>query len=316
MPSSPPNPTSPPPRLTGPIFEAIHGALHGRFEYDRFRTGALSRAGFANFLDHSANDLIAGGVPPNDVHFAKRFPRSHENFVHDALAALVDRGLLPHTRYDPKHAAEARHAAARYDHAGYATYIYPEEGMLLHAIAEIVQPRRVVFLGSYYGYWACWALPEIVRAGGTAVLVDPDPLVQAVARGNLVAASIAQHVELVVDTGQAYLSRTADLFDLVVLDAEGRRDDPDPSSRGKRVYQPLLAHVLPRMTADALLVCHNILLSDHSGTPFLRGIVARNRDELRTFIDLVGREIDGFTELASTEGVGVGRRRRQRVRGT
>ena len=72
-----------------------------------------------------------------------------------------------------------------YDHGPFRTYIYPEEARLLFAIADILRPKAAIFLGSYYGYWARAPLAVIARHGGRAVLVDPDPQAQAVARRNL-----------------------------------------------------------------------------------------------------------------------------------
>ncbi len=41
-----------------------------------------------------------------------------------------------------------------------------------------------MFLGSYYGYWAAWAVPAVAARGGRVTLVDPDPTACAVARRN------------------------------------------------------------------------------------------------------------------------------------
>lgn len=297
-------------RVTGPLFDAVERVLLPRGEYRRFREGTLPRADYARFLDRSAGALMAAGVPAADVHFAKRFPASIDGFVGGALADLVRRGVLPTDRYDRALLTRTRATAARYEHGGNSTYIYPEEAQLLFALANIAKPRRAVFLGSYYGYWAHWALPSIASGSGRAVLVDPDEAVQRVAAANLARSEYADAAELITTTGERFLDGTRELFDLVVLDAEGPRDHPDPEQRGKRIYRLHLEHVLPRLAPGALVVCHNILLTDHSGAAFFDGVLARNRDELGPFLALAERELEGFTEYASTEGVGVGRRRR------
>jgi predicted O-methyltransferase YrrM len=298
-----------PPRrkVVGPIFNAVDQVLHQRQEYIQFRTGVLPRSAFGLFLDGMAEELVAHGVPAADVHFAKRYPHSEETFVDEALSDLVARGMIDTAQYDRALFAATQAEAARFDHDGYSTYIYPEEARLLFALTDIVKPRRALFLGSYYGYWASWALPPLLRGGGRAVLVDPDERVHRVARANLAAAGRSHAVELATTTGERFLEETRELFDFVVLDAEGPRDHPDPEQRGKRVYRPLLQHVLPRLAPGALLVCHNILLSDHSGASFFQGVIERNRDELGPFMALAGREFEGFTSYPSTEGVGVGR---------
>jgi predicted O-methyltransferase YrrM len=300
----------------GPLFDTVHRGLSGHDDYRRFRAGTLPRADFARFLDSVADELVSLGVPAEDVHFAKRYPSSIMAFVNDALSDLVRRGVIARADFDQRRLAAVEASAARFDHHGLRTYIYPEEARLIFALAEIVKPCRALFLGSYYGYWAHWVLPAVVDAGGRAVLVDPDPRVQEVARASLADARISEAVELAVTTGERFLAEARDEFDFVVLDAEGPRDHPNPEQRGKRVYRPLLEHALPRLAPRALLVCHNILFSDHSGDGFFASVIERNRDELGPFLAVVEREFDGFVEYPSTEGVGVGWRRGVRARPT
>jgi predicted O-methyltransferase YrrM len=300
--------------VTGPVFEIVHSVLKSRKEYQSFLNGGASSE-FSAFLDSVAPELVAAGLPADDVQFAKRFPRSEKAFVRDALKTLVDRGILPSSDYDEDgYHALADEIRAQYDHGPFRTYIYPEESRLLFAIADIVRPKSVVFLGSYYGYWARAALAVIAQHGGRAVLVDPDPNVQDVARRNLKSAGLLDSVELAVTTGQEYLVETEALFDLVVLDAETPRDHPDPQLSGKAVYGPLLQHALPRMTSGAILVCHNYLFEDVANCDYFDGIIVRNKDELGLFLSIAAEEFPNLTECTSTEGVGVGKRTRTLTR--
>ncbi len=294
---------------SGPVFAIAQSVLATRPEYRSFLDGG-PRGAFNFFLNSIAPDLIAAGLPPDDVQFAKRYPRSQTAFVREALRRLTGIGILPQPDYDEtgyeRLAAQIRDA---YDHGPFRTYIYPEEARLLFAIADILRPRSAIFLGSYYGYWARAPLSVIARHGGRAVLVDPDPKAQDVARHNLQSAGLTDAVEFAVTTGQDYLQETADRYDLVVLDAETPRDFPDPQQRGKAVYGPLLQNALARMTADATLVCHNYLFEDVAGCRFFDRIIERNRGEMAAFLDIAAREFAGLEECTSTEGIGVGKRR-------
>jgi GNAT superfamily N-acetyltransferase len=95
-----------------------------------------------------------------------------------------------------------------------------------------------------------------------------------------------------------------------VIDAELPRTHPDPELRGKGLYRALLDAALPRFAPTAHVVAHNILLADATGDAVLAEAAARNAGELGPFRALAARELDGFAELASTEGVGVGVRAR------
>ncbi|CAJ3410683.1 O-methyltransferase [Burkholderia pseudomallei] len=300
--------------FSGPIFDLVDGVLRDAPEYRGFRAGAQSRAEFAAFLERVRMQLVGRGVPANDVHFAKRFPVSIDAAVEHAFAELAPMGLARPAGFPAVCARAAARIGRGFDHQGLGTYIYPEEGRLLLAIALAFQPRNAVFLGSYYGYWAAWALPAIVACGARAVLVDPDPRVAEVARRSLARLYPGARVEIVCDTGEHYLAGGGGPFDLVVLDAELPRDHVDPTRRGKGVYAHLLRAALPRLAERSLLVCHNILFRDHSGCAFFDDVIARNREELAPFLALVAREYDCFVECPTTEGVGVGMRTAPRGR--
>ena len=295
--------------IVGPVFDIAYSVLGSTPEYAQFRSSAMPRTQFAAFLDSIAPALIAAGLPAEDVHFAKRYPISEAAFVDDCLNRLRERGMLPSRDYDrdgyDRLAAQIR---TTHDHGPFRTYIYPEEARLLYAFADIVRPRSVAFVGSFYGYWAHAALASIVAHGGRAVLIDPDPRAQEVARRNLDRAGLLDRVNIAITTGEEYLAHPTGSFDFVVLDAEGPRTHPDPEQRGKAIYGRLLRHLLPHMPPSAYLICHNILFEDIASCSYFDRIIARNLEELGPFRDLVAREFREFIECPSTEGVGIGRR--------
>lgn len=295
--------------FSGPIFERVDEVLRDAPGYRDFRAGRASRAEFADFLESRRSAIVAHGVPPNDVHFAKRFPASADDAVRQAFASLAPLGLAWPEGFEARAAQAQDLIGGRFDHQGLHTYIYPEEARLLLAIALAARPRRTLFLGSYYGYWAAWALAALAPQGGSAVLLDPDPHVIEVARANLARLYPGAAVQAVCATGEDYLAGQPTGphgYDLVVLDAELPRDHPDPARRGKGVYAHLLRAALPHLAPRALLVCHNILFQDHSGCSFFDEVIARNQEELGPFMAEVATRHAHFIELPTTEGVGVG----------
>jgi len=291
----------------GPIFDRVDAVLSGVPAYAAFRKGRLDAAGFAGLLETHRDALVEGGVPGEDVDYAKRYPADRVGFIDEALRRLRANGVLPDVVWDPGMLAMADDRQARFFHGGRSTYIYPEESGLLAAIAALIRPRRVAVLGSYYGYWAAAVVP-FLEAGGRVTLVDPDPACCALAETNFTAEISAGALEVACRTGQALMDEAYGPFDLLLMDAELPRDHPDPTLRGKGVYAALLQAALPRLTPDAVLVCHNILLEDPIGCSVFGPIIARNQCELAPFKALVQQHFPNWTELASTEGVGVGRR--------
>ncbi len=296
--------------FVGPIFELVDSILRGEAGYSEFRTGLRSQGEFTAFIEDARDRLVAGGLPPNDVHFAKRFPASADTLVRSVFSDFAPWGLALPQDYVQTAEQIASSIARGFDHHGLGTYIYPEEGRILLGAVLAFRPQRVIFLGSFYGYWAAWALPALAASGAHAVLVDPDPQVCAVARTNLRRLSPEASFEVVCGTGEEYLACTpTQLYDMVVIDAELPRSHPDITKRGKAIYAHLLRAVLPHLAPSSLLVCHNILFNDHSGCSFFDEVIARNHDELDAFMNLVRSEYSSFIELPTTEGVGVGVRR-------
>jgi predicted O-methyltransferase YrrM len=293
----------------GPFFASAYSVLKDAPEFQSFRSGTLSREKYAALLDRLAPELIAAGLPAEDVEYAKRYPVSDEAFVRDALNDMVARGILDTSAYDEEFYQTLEAELRDFDHQHLRTYIYPEESRLLFAVADIIKPKNAVFLGSYYGYWAYPAAAAIVRGGGKVVLVDPDEKTQEIARQNFAGAAHAAGMDYAVTTGEEFLARNEELFDFVVIDAEGPRTHPDPEQRGKRVYRSLLENSLPHLAPSSVLVCHNILFTHFEESDFFARTIKRNTDELDSFLELARREFPDFTEYTSTEGVGVGSRR-------
>jgi predicted O-methyltransferase YrrM len=152
-----------------------------------------------------------------------------------------------------------------------------------------------------------WALPGIARAGGTATLVDIDPVVSATASRNFATLGIAGHVEVVVDDAIAYAARLPTV-DLAVLDAEGPKDNCPDELRDKAIYGPITAAVTPNLRPGGLLVAHNMMLDNLSDNAYFAERIADNRRQFARFEARVSEAYDARCLLATTEGVGVYRR--------
>ncbi|MDA4845233.1 O-methyltransferase [Hoeflea poritis] len=286
--------------IEGPVFDIARPVLERLPAYARRNAGALSNSQWARVVDQARPAIVRAGFPPHEIPFLKRIPANPERLITNILADLARQGLVA----GPDAAPTSGHMPG-FNHGGRTTFIYPEEGALLERLVASLGPRRTIFLGSYYGYWASFAVPNIVAGVGRAILVDPDPAVARIAQANF---SAQPEVEVVCDTAERYLSQCADTFDLVVLDAELPRDHPDPALRGKGLYCRLLQAVLPHLRTGAVLVAHNILFNDQTGDPFFDEVIARNRTELSAFMELA-KNAFGFVEYQTTEGVGIGQLR-------
>jgi len=297
--------------VSGTLFENVYRVIGSEAEAQAFFSGQLSQAEWITFLESHRDRLVSAKIPAADVDFAKRYPGSIASFIPAVyqtknFANFLD---LPQTWKSTCQAIQTS-LKAEFDHQDAATYIYPEEGYLIQTLAQTFGAKRAIFLGSYYGYWAAWVMPALQAVGGTAVLLDPNEDCCALARRNLTKLYPDVTIEIVAATGQEYLANydreQQGAFDFVVLDAELPADYPDETLRGKGLYYALLNSVLPHLADRSLLVCHNILLSDRTGSEVLQAVVKRNQKELKPFLDLVQTNYQFFQEIPTTEGMGVG----------
>ena len=297
--------------LSGTLFENVYRVLGQEPIFQTFLEGQLSQQAWIDFLEQQRTRLVDARIPAADVDFAKRYPGSVETFIQQVYQRPEFENVLALPEDWQTECYEiAQSLTGKYEHQSSTTYIYPEEGYLIYTLAKAFQAKRAIFLGSYYGYWAAWVIPALAVVGGSAVLIDPDARCCELAKRNFAQLYPDANIEVVCTTAQEYLAsydqQQNGSFDFVVLDAELPSDYPDEALRGKGLYYALLDAVLPHITDPSLLVCHNILLNDHTGSPVMGSAVAQNQKELARFLKLVDENYQFFTEILSTEGMGIG----------
>ncbi len=244
-------------RPPGPISDYVLDALAGLAAHGDYRAGRITRAEYAAALDTHADELL----PRLDgrrglLEVAKDYPPDFDASADAILESLVADGILPALPDAPFDEFRAR-MRADYDHNTRRTSIHPDDARLAYFISMAVQPKRLLVVGSYYGYWAVWAMPGVAAASGHAVLVDPDREVSALAERNFdalgygacstVHAKVAEDVFPDIEPG----------LNLVLLDAAGSGDHPDPAYHGKGIYGFLVEPIYELMRDGALLVVHN-----------------------------------------------------------
>ena len=291
----------------GTVFSHIDTVLQDYDFYNDFRVSRLCSESYAKKLFASKQALVELGVAEADVHFSARFPCDEEKFVKQTLSDLTQQGVLPGDAYNTAAYSEyAKLIDQQYLHGDYATYIYPEEAQLLYALCAITKPKRVAFLGAYYGYWAAWAFPHIQEANGMAYLLDVDQSVVDLATRNICNLGFEGCVQAIRQNAIEFMHNTDETFDMIVIDAECDDSHPDPDFRGKAIYHPLLQAALPKLKQGGLVVCHNILLKSAINDAYMDSVIKKNMQEYKKFLPLAQASLRKFIEYTSTEGVGIG----------
>ncbi len=129
--------------------------------------------------------------------------------------------------------------------------VSPNEGKLLHLVARLVRPHRILEVGTLGGYSTTW-LARALEPGGRLVTLEIDPRHAEVARTNLARAGVGERVEVRVGpaaaTLRALIAAREPPFDVVFIDAdkEGYAEYLDLSLQLSRAGTVIMADNLIR----------------------------------------------------------------------
>lgn len=120
------------------------------------------------------------------------------------------------------------------------------DGRLLRLLAESMNARQVVELGTSTGYSAIWLGMALQKTGGKLTTYEIDPGRSAAARANFKKAGLADIITVVEGDAHEKLSQFKDPVDIVFLDAD------------KEGYLDYLNKLLPLLRPGGLVIAHNI----------------------------------------------------------
>ncbi|HID55132.1 TPA: hypothetical protein EYP37_01290 [Candidatus Poribacteria bacterium] len=293
---------------SGPIANHVIAALSSYGDFRDYRSGLISHEDYLNWLEANAEELegVVGGRR-NLRFLASRYPPDFEANAERIFEDLLREELVQGRPNKDEFRRFRSRMEELFDHDGFRTYIHPDEAQLAYMLSMAVKPKRMVAMGSYYGYWAIWALPGVAEGGGEAWLIDPNPAVCDLARRNLkrlgydkIAAVITSRAEEVIPTLQGEV-------DLAMLDADGDHTYP-PIYRGKGIYALLAELIAPRMREGGLLLVHNDYLpnvgANRLSKPFLEPLCSR----IELFHQVCSRNFSRGYVAPTPDGFGVYRR--------
>jgi predicted O-methyltransferase YrrM len=172
------------------------------------------------------------------------------------------------------------------------------QGKFLKLLAQSIDARRILEIGTLAGYSAIW-LAQALPPGGRLVTLEVDPKHAAVARANIARAGFADRVEIregaAADSLKAMIDGGTPPFDLIFIDAD------KPSYP---LYLPLavaVSHVGTLIIADNIVRKGAVIEPDHAdarvqGVRKFNDLVASHPRLDATLLQTVGvKGYDGFT---------------------
>ncbi|MBO3102815.1 6-phosphogluconolactonase [Cellulomonas fengjieae] len=196
--------------------QAVASALRGAPVDTTPAAGALGTERTLWLVDVAATQAL--GTPAALSTTAAAFPAPVQEAaglwqrVDEYFSALVPEDLA---------LVETRHAAATGGLPDIA--VAPNQGKLLHLLAQAVGARRILEIGTLGGYSTLW-LARALPSGGTLTTLEIDPEHARVAVDSLTQAGVDDHVDVLVgpaaDTLDRLVSDGTEPFDLVFVDAD------------------------------------------------------------------------------------------------
>jgi len=122
------------------------------------------------------------------------------------------------------------------------------QGRFLSFISRMIQPRRILEIGTYTGYSAL-CLAEGLHPEGKLITIDINEELQNTVQTAVQDAGFADRIEIITGNAAEIIPTLRDTFDLVFIDAD------------KQQYALYLALVLPKMPVGAWLLADNVLWS-------------------------------------------------------
>lgn len=134
--------------------------------------------------------------------------------------------------------------------------VAPNQGMLLHLLARMQHPKRILEIGTLGGYSTIW-LAMALAPGGRLITLEYEPRHAQVAQENIARAGLTDRVEIRVGRALDSLAQLAaeglDSFDLIFIDAD-KPNNPDYFRWALSLSRPGTAIIVDNVVRDGRVV--------------------------------------------------------------
>jgi predicted O-methyltransferase YrrM len=197
-------------------------------------------------------------VTYRDADFTYRLGRTafEEHVVDDALAFLKELDLAPEDAAYDKAAFEALRQVVKKKFKGSWTSFSPVMERLVYMLVSVRQPKRLVELGSFWGYTLAWFAGPCIGEPHSYTAekiygIEVDAKMTARARANFAKLPNTEAVELIAEDARTAIERISAPVDFLYLEAK-HEDQPCP-------YLELLQQMYDKLPAGAWVMAHDPL---------------------------------------------------------
>jgi len=157
-------------------------------------------------------------------------------------------------QYCCNHSAEENDLLKRINRETHLEVLQPRmlsghfQGRVLSMLSKMIQPKRILEIGTYTGYSAL-CLAEGLKKDGKLVTIDVNEELEMRVRGYFDASSYAEQIEYIISPALEVIPTLNETWDLVFIDAD------------KLNYIEYYELVLPLVSAGGYIILDNVLWS-------------------------------------------------------
>ena len=122
------------------------------------------------------------------------------------------------------------------------------QGQLLRFLVEMIQPKRILEIGTYTGYSAI-AMAQGLKTGGKLITIDVNAELEKMISNFIIEAGLTDKIEQITGNAIEILPTLTEKFDLIFIDAD------------KRNYRNYLDLVLNNLNTGGYILTDNVLWS-------------------------------------------------------
>jgi predicted O-methyltransferase YrrM len=122
------------------------------------------------------------------------------------------------------------------------------QGQLLRFLVEMMQPKRILEIGTYTGYSAI-AMAQGLKTGGKLITIDVNAELEKMISNFIIEAGLTDKIEQITGNAIEILPTLTEKFDLIFIDAD------------KRNYKNYLDLVLNNLNTGGYILTDNVLWS-------------------------------------------------------
>ncbi len=120
------------------------------------------------------------------------------------------------------------------------------QGRLLSMLSKMIQPHRILELGTFTGYSAL-CLAEGLTENGELHTVEANDEMEEFIRQNLAQSELSHKIKLYIQDALEYIDSTTEMYDLIFIDAD------------KREYKKYYEKLIDRLNPNGYIIADNTL---------------------------------------------------------